>query len=101
MLAQLPPSLHHAIEGTLSAAVDPVGVVDFARTIDAKANQEIVLLEKGAPVIVEKDAVGLEGVLDSLLWPAVLFDDFDGAPEEVELHQRRFAALPCNSYVRC
>ena len=94
VLAQEPPALHHLVEGALFAAVDTVGVVELARAVDAQADQKVVFLEEGAPVIVEKDAVGLKGVLHDLSRPAVLFDEFDGAPEEVELHQRRLAALP-------
>ena len=94
VLAQLPPTPHHLIESALLAAVDAVGIVKLARAVDAQADQEIVLLEKFAPFIIEKDAVGLKGVLHGLVRPAVLFDEFDGAPEKVELHQRRLAALP-------
>ena len=94
VLSQVPPALHHPVEGALPAAVDPVGVVDLARAVDAQADQEVVLLEEGAPVVVEQDAVGLEGVLHGLAGPAVLLDELDGAPEELELHQRRLAALP-------
>ena len=68
--------------------------MDFARAVDAQPNQKIVFLEERAPVVIEKDAVGLEGVLHHLAGPAVLFNQFDGAPEEIELHQRRLAALP-------
>src|SRR5271163_2740328 len=64
MPAQLPPARHDAIEGAAFAPVDPVGVVDLPRPVDAQSHEEIVLLEEGAPVIVQKDAVGLEGVLD-------------------------------------
>jgi hypothetical protein len=94
MLAQFPPPLHHLVEGALSAAVEPVGVVNFARAIDAQANQKTMFLEKRAPVVIEKDAVGLEGLLHHLAGSPVLLDQFDGSPEEVEFHQRWLAALP-------
>jgi hypothetical protein len=49
---------------------------------DAQAHQHAVLLEKGAPLVVEGDAVGLEGVLNSLAGPPVLLDQGDGPAEE-------------------
>src|SRR5208337_1348183 len=98
VLAQVPPALHHLVEGALFAAVEPVRVVDLAWAVNAQANQEIVFLEEAAPLIVEEDAVGLKGMLHDLLGAAVLFDELDGASEEVDLHQRRFASLPRDSY---
>ena len=96
---QLPPTLHDPVEGSLPAAVNPVGVVDLARAIDAQTDQKIVFLEEGPPVVIEKNAIGLKGVLDYLAGPPILLDDFDGAPEEIELHQRRLAALPRHCYL--
>ena len=54
-----------------------VGVVQLARAIDAQAHQKIVLLEEGAPVVVQQDAVGLKGVLHDLARPAIFFDQLD------------------------
>src|SRR5258708_11174902 len=86
---QVPPAAHHLIESALLAAVDPVGVVELARAVDAQADEEIVFLEEGAPFIIEKNAVGLEGVLHGLAGATVLFDELNGSPEEVELHKCR------------
>jgi len=62
-----------------------------------------VFLEEGAPVLVEQDAVGLKRVPHDLARPTILVDELEGAPEEVELHQRRFAALPRDRHLgmRC
>ena len=92
------PPTHHLVEGALLAAVDPVSVMELPRAVDAETNQEIVLLEEGAPLIIQKDAVGLKSVLHNLAGLTVLFDEFDGAPEKVDLHQRRLAALPRHRY---
>jgi len=43
---------------------------DLARTIDAEADQEVMFLEERPPGVVEQDAVGLEGVLNGLVWLA-------------------------------
>ena len=92
--AQRLPALHHQIEGALAATVQPVGVVQLARAIHTQADQKVVLLEEAAPVVVQQQAVGLEGVLDRLPGPAVLLDQLDRMLKEFEFHQRRLAALP-------
>src|SRR5271169_2854325 len=94
VLAKHAPAVHHLVECASLAAVQSVGVMDLARSINAQPNQKIVLFEERAPFIIEKDAVSLEGVFDGLLGPAVLFDELNGAPEEVYFHQGRLAALP-------
>ena len=74
--------------------VAPVGVVTRARAVDAEADEEAVLLEEGAPGVVDEEAVGLTGLLNPLAGLLVLFDERDGLLEELELHQGRLAALP-------
>ena len=88
------PALHHQVESALAAAVNPVGVVQLARAVNAQADEKMMFLEERAPVIVEQQAVGLEGVLHDLFGPAVGFNEFHRTLEEVELHQRRLATLP-------
>src|SRR5216683_281349 len=100
VLAQVPPALHNFVESALLAAVDPIRVVELAWTVNAQADQKIVFLEEDAPLIIEKDAVGLKSVLHDLIGSAVLFNELDGAPEELELHQRRLAPLPSHGYLR-
>ena len=101
VLTQMPPAAHHAVERALPAAVAPIGVVEIARAVNAQADEEVVLLEEGAPLVVEQDAVGLERVLHDLARPTVSLDEVDRAPEEVELHQRRLAALPRHRHLGC
>ena len=99
--AQVAPALHDPVEGALAAPVEPVGVVQLARPVHAQAHQEVVLLEEGAPVVVEQDPVGLEGLLHDLSRPAVLLDQLDGAGEEGEPHERRLAPLPGHRHLGC
>ena len=94
VLPQLLPALHDEVEGALATAGDAVRIVDVARTIHAQSDKEVVLLEEGAPLVVEGDAIGLEGVLDALAGPAVLLDQRDGPAEEVHAHEGGFPALP-------
>src|SRR5579862_622822 len=95
-----PPAIHHFIEGAFLAAVDPILIVELARTIYAQADQKIVFLKKGTPIIVDKNAVGLKGVFYALFGPAVFFYELDRASEEVNLHQRRLATLPRHGHGR-
>src|SRR5580704_1008908 len=98
VFAKVCPALHHSVEGSPFAAVEPVCVVDLAGTIDAEPNQKIVFLEEGAPLVIKKDSVGLKGMLYRLLRPAVFFHQLHGTPEELKLHQRRLAPLPRHGY---
>jgi hypothetical protein len=86
VLAKVPPATHDLIERTLLASIDAIRIVEFTWAINAEADQEIVFLEKGAPFIIEKDAVGLKRVLHNLAGPAILFDELDGVPEKIQLH---------------
>ena len=100
MLAEKTPAPHDEVERALPLPVTSVGVVQLARPIDAEAYEKIVLLEEGAPGVVEQQAVGLEGLLDRLPRLSVFFDEFDRALEEFELHQGRLAPLPGDRYLR-
>ncbi len=100
VLAQVSPALHDLVEGASFAAVEAVGVVDFAGAIDAEAHQKVVFLEESAPFVIEQDAVGLKSVLHDLVRTAVFLHEFDGAAEELDLHEGRLAALPSHSDVR-
>ena len=100
VLAQVAPALHYLVEGSLLPAIKPIGIVDLPGTVATKANKKIVFLEKRAPLVIKEDAVRLERVLDGLPGPAIFLDEFNGTPEELNLHQRGFAALPCDSHRR-
>ena len=52
--------------GGLAALVHAVGVVDVRRTVHGQPDEEAVLAEEGAPLLVIERAVGLDGVLDLL-----------------------------------
>src|SRR5208283_4915477 len=53
---------HHAIKSGLAAFVHAVGIVQFARTVNGNAYQELIFKEEFRPRVVQQDAVGLEGV---------------------------------------
>ena len=58
-----------------------------------------MLLEERAPGVVEQQAVGLKRVLYGLAGAAVFLDERDGLLEELQLHQRRLAALPGDGHL--
>ena len=65
------------IEGPMASLVFAVDVVKLLGAIEAQADQKVVLVKELAPLVVEKDAVRLEGVLDAC---AGLLRTFSGAP---------------------
>ena len=57
---------HDPLEGAVALFVVTVFVVDFLRAVERKSDQPIVLMKELAPVVVEQDAIGLEGVGDTV-----------------------------------
>ena len=53
-------------------------------------------MEKPAPLFIQQHAVGLKRVLDLHSRLRVFFLHLHGAPEKIETHERRLAALPCD-----
>lgn len=51
-------------------------------------------MEEPAPVVIEEDAVYLEGVLDTGSGLCILLLHFHCPPEEVQSHQGRLSPLP-------
>jgi hypothetical protein len=98
MFLQVAPTLHHFVECALFRPVASIRVVQLAGSVYAETYQEIVLLEKCAPLIVEKDTVGLKCMLNGLTRSTILLYEFDRSPEELNLHQRWLAALPGYCY---
>jgi hypothetical protein len=74
--------------------------VQFLGAIQAEPNQKLVLVEETAPLFIEKNAVGLDGVFYDgaglLIFPLV----FNGRAKEIEPHESRFATLPRNGDTR-
>ena len=90
----------HAVEDRPPAEVVTVGVVQLARAVDAEPDEVVVLGEEGGPLVVEKDAVGLQGALDGHAGRHVSAFGRTCPPEELEPHQRRLAALPGDGHLR-
>lgn len=81
-------------EDGLAVFADAVGVVQFRGAVDAEPDQEVVLLEKDSPVVVEQDSVGLQVVLDPLTGLLVSLFRFDDSCEEVKTEPCGLATLP-------
>ena len=87
------------VEDRSSSAVVSVGVVQLAGTVDAQADEDVVLGEEGGPLIVE--SVPFVWIVRSTCQPAGRRPfDFERAPEEVEAHERGLAALPGERHER-
>ncbi len=91
---------HDFVEGPSACSVFAVEIVKFTGAIYAESNEEIVLSEEPAPLVVKQDAVGLEGVFDVGARFPVFFLKLHGSPEKIESHKRWLAALPCDGYPR-
>jgi hypothetical protein len=76
VLLQVIQTTHHLFEAGAAASVDSVVIVKLLRTVDGDTYQEVVLLEKLAPFVVQQHSVGLEGVLNALA-AGVLFLELD------------------------
>lgn len=100
VLLQQAQPLHHPVEGRAAVTALAIAVVDVAWTIEADADEEIVILEERAPLVGEPQTVGLERVLDLLFRAKGLLHRHD-ATKEVEPPQRWFAAVPHELDHRC
>jgi len=79
-----------------ASLVLPVEVVKFFGAIHAQADQELVFVKEPAPLAVEKNAVGLEGVFDPGTGFGVFSLGLNRVAEEIETRERRLTALPCD-----
>ena len=73
--------------------------MQFARTIDAYANQEIVCFKKFTPLITEQRTIRLNRILKSHSGAPVLVLKLNSASEKVETHQCWFTSLPSNRHL--
>ena len=87
-------SADHAIEGRLAALAHAVGVVNLPRAVDRDPDEELVLLQKRSPLVIEQRTVRLQRVQDPLPRLRVLLLQLDRAAEELQAHDRRLATLP-------
>jgi hypothetical protein len=91
-LEQVQPA-HDRVECRVLLLIYPVFVVQLSRAVDRQSDEEAVLCEELAPLIIKQRAVGLKGVGDRLALRVLLLK-FDDLAEERYAQQRRLAALP-------
>ena len=65
--------------------------------IERETYKEVVLLEEGTPVVVHKDAVCLQGVLNDLV-TCILALQFHCLAEEWQTGHQRLTAMPAEGY---
>ncbi len=97
VIAQVLDLAHYQIEAALAGGRDAVLIMNFARSIDAYADQEIVFSEEPRPLVRDESAVGLERVADGGAGRRVLRLQRDNLLEEFEAGEQRLAALPCET----
>jgi len=74
--------------------------VEFLGPVEAQTDQKVVFMKELTPLIVEEDAVRLEGVLDSCTWLCISFLELHGAPVEIDPHESWLSALPRYCHLR-
>ncbi len=79
--------------GAASIAVSAVAVVDMGRPVDGQSHEKPVFPEKGSPLFVEQEAVGLKGVAHRQPASIALLE-VDRMLKELQPHQCRLASLP-------
>ena len=99
VLLEQPDRGDHLVENRAAPPVSPIGVVQLAGSIQAQPDQKLLVVQELAPLVVQKDAVGLEGVLHRHAGRRVLLLQLHGPAEEVDTHERRLAALPGDGHL--
>ena len=94
MLLQQPRSPHHFLERRCTTFIYTVGIVHGLWTIQTQPDQEVMLVEKPAPIIIQEDAIGLHGMLNVDAGARIGMYKVHCAIEKVESHQSWFAPLP-------
>lgn len=84
----------HPIEGTGTAFVDAVPIVEFAWPIEADAYEKAMLSEKDSPGVVQQRGVRLQTVVNDHARTPVLLLEGNDTLEKRKAHQRRFPTLP-------
>lgn len=77
---------------------DTILIVKFFWAVNAEANQESVLLEKGRPLLIEQSAIGLKIVLDALIGFLVSLLKRHDLLEKLDAEQGGFSALPSKNH---
>ena len=96
ILEQLHASAYE-IKGGSTGLVFAMRIVQLAWPIDAQADEEVMGLEKAAPILVETRAVGLQRVVD-LASASVLGLQFDDLFEIIQAQQGGLAPLPSKGH---
>jgi hypothetical protein len=63
---------HDPLESARAGVVHAVSVVEFLRSVDADAEEKLIVMEEPAPVIIKQNAIGLQRIADLLAGRAVL-----------------------------
>ena len=73
--------------------------MNVAGTVQTESDKKVFALEELTPVVVEENAIGLEGIVDGAA-TGVFFLQGNGFFIKGNAHQAGFAALPCKGEFR-
>ena len=93
VLLQQLDALHHLVERRAALAVAAIFVVELRRPVDGEADEEAVVAEEAAPVVVEERAVRLNRIGDAPP-PGVFRLELQGFAVEADGAHQGFAAVP-------
>ena len=100
MLLQQPDGSLSQAKSPMTGLVFAIEVMKLPGAVDTQADEEIVLEKEMAPLVGQKDSVGLEGVLNPRAGLCVLLLDLHGALIEIQAHECGLSALPRHGHQR-
>ncbi|MNI60799.1 hypothetical protein D3C73_1160320 [compost metagenome] len=99
MLLEQSETAHHVVEAGAATFVWPIEVMDLARPVEAEADHEVFVGEKGAPLVIEQGAIGLQGIADDLAIGELTLIS-DRPLKKIQPQQRRLTTLPGEFHFR-
>ena len=93
-----PDAVHHALPGSPSLYVMPIGIMLLLGSVDTDAYEPTLIMQELAPFGGEQDAIGLYAVADAFPTPIVLLEA-DCLPIEAEGFEHWFASVPSEKHV--
>ena len=92
-------AVHHALPGRSPLTICAIRIVHLLGSIDTDSHQPSLVTKETAPLVVEQQSVGLQGVADASAPPIILLKA-KGLPVEAERAHQRFSSVPREEHVR-
>ena len=72
----------------------------FLETVCTQADQEVILMKKPAPFVIQKNTIGLEVVFNTGARFFVFILKLQGTSKKIEPHESRLSSLPGHGHLR-